>query len=131
MEANNRNIKNEIQEKLNDEILRGALGRFAEAYPVARAKAYENVPDIDALREQVRQMKISAVADIESLADKFESEAAKRGAKVFRAKDGKALKEYLINLCKEKGVRRIVKSKSMASEEIHLNHDLEADRSAR
>ncbi|HWR43309.1 L-lactate dehydrogenase (quinone) large subunit LdhH [Sporomusa sp.] len=126
METNNRNIKNEIEEKLNDEVLRGALGRFAEAYPISRAKAYENVADVEALREQVRQMKMNAVADIDNLADKFESEATKRGAKVFRAKDGNALKEYLINLCKEKGVKRIVKSKSMASEEIHLNHDLEA-----
>lgn len=125
MENNNRNIKQEIAEKLNDEVLRGALGRFAEAYPVARAKAYENVADVDALREQVRQMKLGAVANIEELADKFEAEASKRGAKVFRAKDGDTLKQYLINLCREKGVKRIVKSKSMASEEIHLNHALE------
>ncbi|BBB89911.1 MAG TPA: LUD domain-containing protein [Methylomusa anaerophila] len=127
MEANDRNIKNEIHEKLSDEVLRGALGRFAEAYPVARAKAYENVEDIDALREQVRRMKAGAVADIDKLADRFEAEAVKRGARVFRAKDGAALKKYLLDLCREKGVNRIVKSKSMAAEEIHLNRDLEAD----
>jgi len=126
METNNRNLKNEIAEKLGDEVLRGALGRFAEAYPIARAKAYENVEDIDALRNQLRAMKIDTVANIEKVADKFETEATKRGAKVFRAKDGDALKKYLIDLCQEKGVKRIVKSKSMASEEIHLNHSLEA-----
>ncbi|WP_378956302.1 L-lactate dehydrogenase (quinone) large subunit LdhH [Pelosinus sp. sgz500959] len=125
METNNRNVKNEIAEKLSDETLRGSLGRFAEAYPTARAKAYENVEDIDALREQVRQMKIGTVAEIEKVADKFEAEAIKRGAKVFRAKDGDALKKYLLDLCEEKGVKRIVKSKSMASEEILLNHTLE------
>lgn len=125
MESNNRNIRKEIEEKLNDEVLRGALGRFAEAYPTARAKAYENVEDIDALREQFKNMKINTVAHLEEVADKFEAEATKRGAHVFRAKDGDALKEYLIKLCKEKGVKRIVKSKSMASEEIHLNHSLE------
>ncbi|HWR37864.1 MAG TPA: LUD domain-containing protein [Patescibacteria group bacterium] len=126
MENNDRNIKKEIHEKLDDEVLRGALARFAEAYPISRAKAYENVEDVEALREQVRQMKMGAVARIHELADQFESEAVKRGAKVFRAKDGPALKKYLIDLCREKGVQRIVKSKSMASEEIHLNHDLEA-----
>jgi len=125
MEKNNRNIKNEIAEKLGDEVLRGSLGRFAEAYPAARAKAYENVADVDALREQVRQMKIATVAQIEKVADKFEAEAKKRGAQVFRAKDGDALKKYLLDLCQEKGVKRIVKSKSMASEEILLNHTLE------
>ena len=125
MEKNNRNIKNEINEKLGDEVLRGALGRFAEAYPVARAKAYDNVEDVEALRDKFRDMKIATVAEIEKVADKFEAEAVKRGAKVFRAKDGDALKKYLIDLCQEKGVKRIVKSKSMASEEIHLNKALE------
>ena len=122
MEANNRNIRREIDEKLNDEILRGALGRFAEAYPISRAAAYDNVEDIEALRDWVREMKVATVAHIEEVADTFEAEATKRGAKVFRAANGDDLKEYLLNLCKEKNVKRVVKSKSMASEEIHLNH---------
>lgn len=125
MQPKNRDIKQEIHEKLQDDVLRGALGRFAEVYPSARAKAYENVEDIEALRDSVRQIKRDAVANIEAIADKFEAEASKRGAKVFRAKDGAALKEYILNLCKEKNVKRIVKSKSMASEEVHLNHALE------
>ncbi|MDR3565058.1 MAG: LUD domain-containing protein [Negativicutes bacterium] len=125
MESANRNLKKEINEKLADQVLRDALARFGEAYPVARAKAYENVDDIEALRDSLRDMKIATVADLDAVADKFEAEATKRGAKVFRAKDGDALKEYLLNLCEAKGVKRIVKSKSMASEEIHLNHTLE------
>ncbi|WP_346354305.1 L-lactate dehydrogenase (quinone) large subunit LdhH [Azotosporobacter soli] len=125
METNNRNIRNEIAEKLDDKVLRGALGRFAEAYPTARAKAYENVPDVDALREQVKNMKHNTVLNIEAVADQFEASVVKRGGKVFRAKNGDDLKQYLIDLCKARGVKRIVKSKSMATEEIHLNHSLE------
>ena len=126
METEPRNLRKEISEKLKDETLRGALGRFAEVYPESRAKAYENAGDIETLRDAVRQMKIATVAEIEKVADRFEAEATKRGVKVFRAKDGDALKAYLVNLCKEKGVKRIVKSKSMASEEVHLNPYLEA-----
>ncbi len=125
MDNPNRNIKKEISDKLKDDVLRGALGKFGEAYPIARAKAYESVEDIEALRDSLKAMKAAAVENIEAIADKFEAEASKRGAKVFRAKDGAALKKYLLDLCKEKGVKRIVKSKSMASEEIHLNHALE------
>ena len=120
-----RNLRKEIEEKLNDEVLRGALGRFAEAYTTARAKAYENVEDLDSLRESFRQMKINTVANLEAITDKFEAEATKRGVKVYRAKDGDDLKKYLIDLCQKKGVKRIAKSKSMATEEIHLNHALE------
>ena len=88
-----RNLRKEIEEKLNDEVLRGALGRFAEAYPTARAKAYENVEDLDSLRESFRQMKINTVANLEAITDKFEAEATKRGEKVYRAKDGDDLKK--------------------------------------
>ena len=126
METKDRNLKKEISEKLKDETLRGALGRFSEVYPAARAKAYENAGDIETLRDALRKMKIDTVGRIEEVADRFEAEAAKRGVKVFRAKTGDDLKAYLVNLCKEKGVKRIVKSKSMASEEVHLNPHLEA-----
>ncbi|MCX5837273.1 MAG: LUD domain-containing protein, partial [Deltaproteobacteria bacterium] len=125
METETRNLRKEISEKLKDETLRDALGRFSEAYPIARAKAYENAGDIETLRDALRQMKIDTVARIEEVADRFEAEATKRGVKVFRAKTGNDVKEYLVNLCKEKGVRRIVKSKSMASEEIDLSKHLE------
>jgi iron-sulfur cluster protein len=125
MEAE-KNLRKEISEKLKDETLRDALGRFSEAYPIARAKAYENAGDIETLRDTLRQMKIDTVARIEEVADRFEAEAAKRGAKVFRATTGDDLKEYLVDLCRKRSVKKIVKSKSMASEEIHLNPYLEA-----
>lgn len=125
-ELKNRNIKREIEEKLQHQVQRGALARFAEAYPAARAKVLESIEDVEALRNSLRDTKLAAAANIEAIADKFEAEATKRGAKVFRAKDGAALNEYIVNLCREKNTKRIVKSKSMASEESHLNHDLEA-----
>jgi L-lactate dehydrogenase complex protein LldF len=125
-ELKNRNIKREIEEKIGHTVQRGALARFAEAYPAARARVLENVDDVEAVRNSLRDVKSATAANIEAVADKFEIEATKRGAKVFRAKDGPALNKYIVDLCKEKNVKRIVKSKSMVSEETHLNHDLEA-----
>jgi L-lactate dehydrogenase complex protein LldF len=61
------------------------------------------------LRNSVRDMKINTVERIEEIADQFEEQVKQRGGKVFRAKDGDALKQYLLNLCKEKGVKRIAK----------------------
>lgn len=120
-----RNLKREIKEKLNDDVLRGALGRFAEEYPAARERALENVEDVGALRESLKSMKLGAVGRIEELADRFEEEATKRGVKVFRAKTGDDLKKYILDLCSERGVKEVVKSKSMASEEVDLNPALE------
>lgn len=115
-----RNLKQEIQAKLKDDIMQGALSKFAEQYPGSRLNAYKG-QDIEGLRESLRAMKHDAVQHINQLADEFEASLKKRGAHVFRAKDGDAVKEYLIKICKENNVKRVVKSKSMASEEIHLN----------
>ncbi len=115
-----RNLHKEIDEKLHDNVLRTALGKFAEQYPGARLKSYEG-EDIEALRTDLAQMKHYSVQHLTELADQFESEAKKRGCEVFRAKDGDAVKEYLLKICRENNVKRIAKSKSMASEEIRLN----------
>ncbi|MDQ0203835.1 L-lactate dehydrogenase (quinone) large subunit LdhH [Pectinatus haikarae] len=120
-----RNIKIEIEDKLHDEILRSNLERFSEQYPAARAKAYANVESIEALRDDLKEMKSYSVSHIEKLADQFQESLEKRGAKVFRAKDGEELKRQLLEICRENDVHNIVKSKSMATEEIRLNDYLE------
>lgn len=120
-----RNIKAEIKEKLQDPILSGNLARFAQQYPQARLKAYANVDDIDKLRNELRDMKRQTVNHIEEVADEFQASLEKRGAKVFRAKDGDELKAQLLQICQENDVHRIVKSKSMATEEVRLNDFLE------
>jgi len=120
-----RNLKREIKEKLNDAVLRGALETFAEVYPAVREKALENIEDVEALRESIKETKLDAVGRIEELANRFEKEAVKRGVKVFRAKTGDDLNKYILDLCRERGVKGIVKSKSMASEEVDLSPALE------
>ena len=115
-----RDLTSEIKEKLSDDIMQGALSKFAEQYPGSRLKSYAG-QDIEALREDLRCMKAEAVDEIEKLADDFEANVKARGGQVFRAATGDDVKKFLIQICKENGVKRVVKSKSMASEEIHLN----------
>ena len=118
-----------IHEALERQNLAGILDRWN--YPATRAKAYEGT-DFEAIRNRIAEIKGSAADHLEELAEKFKKSAEARGAKVFRANSPEAVKDYITNLCKEKGVKKIVKSKSMASEEIHLNkhlaeHGIQAD----
>jgi iron-sulfur cluster protein len=48
-----------------------------------------------------------------------------RGAKVFRTSDPAKVREYILKVAQDNGVKTVVKSKSMATEEIHLNPYLE------
>jgi iron-sulfur cluster protein len=113
-------FKESIETALHNPSLTGALGRFSEAYRISRAKAYEGI-DFEAVRDQIADIKCSASSNFEALAEQFKAHAEARGAKVFRTADPAQVKRYILDLAREKGVRRVVKSKSMASEEIHLN----------
>ena len=67
-----RNLKQEIDVKLHDPVLRDALGRFADQYPESRLRSYANVDSIEDLRDDLKEMKHYAVTHIEELADEFE-----------------------------------------------------------
>ncbi len=117
-------FKDSIETALNNGNLTGALGRFSEAYRISRAKAYEGI-DFEAVRDQIVEIKCSASSRFEELAEQFKANAESRGAKVFRTSDPAQVKQYILDLAKAQDVKRVVKSKSMASEEIHLNQALE------
>jgi L-lactate dehydrogenase complex protein LldF len=107
-----------IHNALGNQNLGGILDRWN--YPATRAKAYEGI-DFEALRAQIAEIKGRAAGHLDELAEQFTKAAEARGAKVFRANSPQAAKDYILKLCQDKGVKKVVKSKSMASEEIHLN----------
>jgi iron-sulfur cluster protein len=111
---------------LGDAQLAGALGRFSEAYVGSRARAYEGI-DFERLRDRLVAVKGRAAGKLDELAARFEQEATRAGATVFRTSDPQAVKDYIVGLCRDRGVKRVVKSKSMATEEIHLNAALERE----
>lgn len=119
-----RPFKQDVHEALENANLAGALTRFSEAYVVSRAKAYEGI-DFEALRTRIAEIKGSAAEHLDELAEVFTRKARAKGAQVFRTDSPEKVRDYILNLARERGVKSIVKSKSMASEEIHLNAALE------
>ena len=120
----NKEFKQSILDALANPNLAGALGNFSVAYRAGRAKAYEGI-DFETLRRQIADVKSSAASHFDELAEQFSRAAEARGTKVFRTNEPKAVREYILRLAQERGVKRIVKSKSMATEEIHLNQHLQ------
>jgi len=59
------------------------------------------------------------------LVERFKTEAARSGAVVYEAKDAKDAGDYVLKVAQERGVKHIVKSKSMLAEEIGLREQLE------
>ena len=117
-------FKRTIEAALASPTLSGSLTRFSEAYRISRARAYEGI-EFAEVRGQIAERKGYAAAHIGELAERFTKQAESTGAKVFRANSPEEAREYILSVASEKNARLLVKSKSMASEEIHLNDSLE------
>ena len=117
-------FKHSIDQALHNANLTGALGKFSEAWRANRAKIYEGI-DFEELRGRIAERKAYAVDHLKELCDLFQKNAEAKGAKVFRSNDPAKVREYILQVARDNNVRTVVKSKSMASEEIHLNAFLE------
>ena len=117
----NKKFREKIQNALNNTALRSALDNFAQSYPQARETAYQDI-DFEHLREQIQQIKTTAIENIDRLSLQFEEKVTERGGKVYRAADGQGVTDIIKKIARQRNARLCVKSKSMATEEIHLNH---------
>ena len=119
-------LKREIQEALKNTTLSRTLGTFCATYPAKREKSYAGV-DFESTRDSIKEVKSYAAEHVDEMIEEFTKNCTARGGNVFHAHSTEEAMEYIRNLVKEKGVKTIVKSKSMASEELHMNHVLGDD----
>ncbi|MEP6684345.1 MAG: LutB/LldF family L-lactate oxidation iron-sulfur protein [Parafilimonas sp.] len=81
--------------------------------------------DIMAVREQAKNIKWRAIENLGSMLEQFEKNISARGAKVIWAETAEEALTEIGKICKAKNCKTLVKSKSMVTEEIHLNKFLE------
>ena len=117
--------KKSVEVAISNPKLSKALHLFGDAYLIARENAYRGL-DFEAMRTELAAIKDEVRLRRKELLAEFIKNAEAAGSKIFLAKDTKEANDYVINLAKEKGAKLIAKSKSMVSEEAHLNKALDA-----
>ncbi|MCX6331173.1 MAG: LutB/LldF family L-lactate oxidation iron-sulfur protein [Bacteroidetes bacterium] len=90
-------------------------------YNAVVPKGKSQFPDLNRVRELAKNKKWEAIEHLDLYLTQFEDQITKRGAKVFWAEDSEQALNFIGDLCKEKQCKSVVKSKSMVTEEIHLN----------
>ncbi|HQU82306.1 MAG TPA: LutB/LldF family L-lactate oxidation iron-sulfur protein [Pyrinomonadaceae bacterium] len=112
---------------LKDATLRGALKNLSKTIGGRRKTAIATVENWEELREKARKIKEETLLHLDKYLERFAENAEKAGAKIHWARDGKEATRIILDLINERGAKTVVKAKSMATEEIHLNHALEAE----
>jgi L-lactate dehydrogenase complex protein LldF len=102
-------------------FLRRALGSYEITRDATRGK-YQNYSEA---RQAASEIKWDAVNHLDTYLQEFIAKLEARGTKVFVAAHAASARDYILSVAKENNVRSIIKSKSMTTEEIHLNDALE------
>ena len=112
---------------LTDLQLRGALRQATSLFGKRRLAAAQSLPDWEDLRTQARRIKDETLLHLDRYLEEFTANAEKAGARIHWARDAAEANEIVKRLARERAARLVVKSKSMTTEEIHLNAALEAE----
>ena len=99
-----------------------ATGRLADM----RRTSLDSRPDFEELRTHANSVKRHTIENLDYYLEQVEQNVKAHGGKVIFARDANDVSDFILNLAKQKGAKLFVKSKSMTTEEIHLNSRLEA-----
>ena len=90
-----------------------------------RDKAAFSVPEWETLREQASQIKNQVLANLDEYLIQFEEQAIANGVEVHWASDAASLNSTVLGIIRKNNAVKLVKSKSMLTEECGLNPFLE------
>lgn len=97
------------------------IGKYNAVVPVGKTQFAE----LEIARQRAKNTKWRAIENLDQHLLDFERQFTKRGGKVIWAETTEDALAEIGRICKEKNCKTLVKSKSMVTEEIHLNKFLE------
>lgn len=112
--------------KASDEVHRLKIAKAIATYDAAATSTKANqFSDWQQARNIAAAIKNYTLAHLADLLEQFEANFSARGGKVFWAATAAEATDYVLQLAQERHARKVVKSKSMTTEEINLNEKLE------
>jgi L-lactate dehydrogenase complex protein LldF len=111
---------------LADPPLQAALVRLTDTLMAGNRRGYANLADSDRLRDHAKRIKEHTLANLDRYLEQLEASVLRLGGRVHWALSAEEARQAVLAIARQAGCRRAVKSKSMTSEEIHLNTALEA-----
>ena len=103
------------------QIINFNIGR----YDAAVQRGLSKIINLDNAKRKGHVLKWKVMENLDKFLPEFEANFQKRGGKVIWANDADEANREILNILKKSGAKSVVKSKSMVTEEIHLNEFLE------
>lgn len=97
------------------------IGRYNAVVPQGKLQ----FADVELARKAAKNAKWRAIENLDKHLELFEKNFTARGGKVIWAETAEDATAEIVKICSERNCKTVVKSKSMVTEEIHLNRALE------
>src|SRR5215210_79535 len=120
-------FKQNAARALNDVQLQKALGNVKQGFIDKRRMAADKLPEFEALRDAARDIKNHTLEHLDLYLEAYEEKVKASGGHVHFARDAAEARDIILKICGDTGAKTVTKGKSMISEEIEINHHLEAN----
>ncbi|MCA9859058.1 MAG: LUD domain-containing protein [Thermomicrobiales bacterium] len=111
------------EQALHNPNLARNIGTYQRNWRGTRDRSLEEI-DFEQLRVKFKGIKTHVTDDLDAFLAQFTEQAERTGAKVHTARTAVDAVDLVRQICEQHGTKLIVKSKSMVSEEVELNHEL-------
>ena len=111
--------------KLNDERLQLNLKKMQGKFVANRRASLVELDDFEGTRDSAKTIRNRALDDLDVWLETFERNAAARGATVLWAETPADVNALVLEIAAKHAVKKIIKSKSMVSEESALDQAIE------
>jgi L-lactate dehydrogenase complex protein LldF len=109
---------------LNDPKLRASFRGAMDFLQTKRSSQFPDASELEHLRDLGEAIRQHALANLPQLLVQLEDKLTAAGVHVHWAETGDEANEIILRIAQQRGARKVIKGKSMASEEIELNHYL-------
>ncbi|WP_121660796.1 LutB/LldF family L-lactate oxidation iron-sulfur protein [Metabacillus litoralis] len=114
-----------VEKGVNNTFMRSAVASAQERMQGKRLAATEELGNWEEWRKLGEEIRTHTLENLDYYLEQLSENVVKRGGHVFFASTKEEANEYITKVAKEKQAKKVVKSKSMVTEEIHLNSALE------
>src|SRR5947209_4732285 len=120
------NLRDAGVNKMAKPTFQRALFRLTSTLMAANRRGYAALPDSEKLRDHAKRIKEHTLANLDKYLEQLEASVQRNGGQVHWASTAEEARQTVLQIAKQSNCKQAVKSKSMTSEEIHLNAALEA-----
>jgi L-lactate dehydrogenase complex protein LldF len=114
-----------VRTALQNDSLQVALDRNAEKKKRTRAEIPASLPEVQELRQRAKEIRQDTIGNLDQYMEQFIQTIESNGFVIHHARTAHEARQIVLDLVKGQDTKLIVKSKTMVSEEIHLNQALE------